>query len=87
MIYKYWRLPPELSGVSASDLITNCRVKDSVIKCKTFKKTAKQMKIALVGNWKMRCGIATYSENLWTEVVKHVGHFKLFIEKNDIIYW
>lgn len=77
-------LPPELSGVSASDLITNCRVKDSVIKCKTFKKTAKQMKIALVGNWKMRCGIATYSENLWTEVVKHVGHFKLFIEKNDI---
>jgi glycosyltransferase involved in cell wall biosynthesis len=77
-------VPPELSGVSASDLITNCRVKDGVIKCKTFKKTAKQMKIALVGNWKMRCGIATYSENLWTEVVKHVGHYKLFIEKNDI---
>lgn len=32
----------------------------------------------------MRCGIATYSENLWPEVAKHVGDFKLFIEKNDI---
>ena len=31
----------------------------------------------------MKCGIATYSENLWPEVAKHVGDFKLFIEKND----
>lgn len=76
-------VPPELSEVSSSDLITNCRVKDGVIKCKTFKKTAKQMKIALVGNWKMRCGISTYSENLWPQIIKYVGHFKLFIEQND----
>jgi glycosyltransferase involved in cell wall biosynthesis len=43
-----------------------------------------ELKIALVGNWKMRCGIATYSENLWPQVAKHVGEYKLFIEKNDI---
>ena len=77
-------VPEELSGVSAADLIVNCRVKNDIIKCKSFKKSANQMKIALVGNWKMRCGIATYSENLWSEVVKHVGHFKLFIEKNEL---
>jgi glycosyltransferase involved in cell wall biosynthesis len=77
-------VPVELSHVSAAELLTNCRVKDGVIKCKSFKKSASQIKLALVGNWKMRCGIATYSENLWSEVVKHVGHFKLFIEKNDI---
>lgn len=77
-------VPEELSGVSAADLIVNCRVKNDIIKCKSFKKPANQMKIALVGNWKMRCGIATYSENLWSEVVKHVGHFKLFIEKNEL---
>lgn len=77
-------IPSELSGVSASDLITKCKVKDGVIKCKGFKKPASQMKIALVGNWKMRCGIATYSENLWGEVVKHVGDFKLFIEQHDL---
>jgi len=77
-------IPPELSDVNAADLIIRCKVKDGIIKCKTFKKAAKQMKVALVGNWKMRCGIATYSENLWSEVVKHVGGFKLFIEKNDL---
>lgn len=77
-------VPIELSGVSAADLIVNCRVKNGIIKCKSFKKPASEMKIALVGNWKMRCGIATYSENLWGEVVKHIGDFKLFIEKNDL---
>lgn len=77
-------IPPELSHVSASDLITNCVVKNDQIKCKNIKKPANQLKVALVGNWKMRCGIATYSEHLWPEVVKHVGDFKLFIEKNEI---
>lgn len=77
-------VPSELSHVSSADLITNCIVKDGKIKCKFFKKSTKQLKLALVGNWKMRCGIATYSENLWPEVVKHVGDFKLFIEKNDL---
>jgi glycosyltransferase involved in cell wall biosynthesis len=77
-------VPVELSHVSASDLITNCVVRDNKIKCKHAQKTAKDIKLALVGNWKMRCGIATYSEHLWPEVVKHVGDFKLFIEKNEI---
>lgn len=77
-------IPSELSHVSASDLITNCIVRNNQIKCKNIKKPANQLKVALVGNWKMRCGIATYSEHLWPEVVKHVGDFKLFIEKNEI---
>jgi glycosyltransferase involved in cell wall biosynthesis len=77
-------VPPELVGVSAADLIVNCRVHNGTIKCKSFHKPASQIKLALVGNWKMRCGIATYSENLWSEVVKHVGQFKLFIEKNEL---
>jgi len=77
-------LPPELSNVSAADLVTNCIVKNNQIKCKSIKKPINQLKVALVGNWKMRCGIATYAENLWPEVVKHVGEFKLFIEENEI---
>ena len=77
-------VPAELSYISPSDLITNCVVRDNKIKCKHAKKTTKDIKLALVGNWKMRCGIATYSEHLWPEVVKHVGDFKLFIEKNEI---
>jgi glycosyltransferase involved in cell wall biosynthesis len=77
-------VPPELSHISSSDLITNCIVKDGQIKCKTINKSAAKIKLALVGNWKMRCGIATYSEHLWPEVTKHIGDYKLFIEKNDL---
>jgi glycosyltransferase involved in cell wall biosynthesis len=77
-------VPPELSEVSAADLIVNCRVKNGIIKCKTFKKSASHMKVALVGNFRMKCGISTYNEHLWPEIAKHVGDFKLFIEKNDL---
>ncbi len=78
-------IPPELADFSPAELMTTCVVRNGKIKCKCSKKPAKKLKLALVGNWKMRCGIATYSENLWPEVAKHVGDFKLFIEKNDII--
>lgn|SRR5574337_1294898 len=77
-------IPAELSKVSAADLITSCVIRNGKIRCKCSKKPTNQLKLALVGNWKMRCGIATYSENLWPEVAKHIGEFKLFIEKNDI---
>lgn len=78
------QIPPELSHVSPADLMTSCVVRNGKIRCKCSKKPVNELKVALVGNWKMRCGIATYSENLWPEVAKHVGSFKLFIEKNEI---
>lgn len=77
-------IPPELSHVSSADLISNCIIRNSKIKCKSIKKPANELKLALVGNWKMRCGIATYSEHLWPEITKHMGDFKLFIEENEI---
>lgn len=73
----------ELSHITSSELLTNCRVRNGKIISKFAKKNAIDMKVALVGNWKMKCGIATYSENLWSEIVKHVGDFKLFIENNE----
>lgn len=78
------QVPLELESLSTSDLILNCKIVNGVIKFKKQKRLAKDLKLALVGNWKMRCGIASYSENLWPEVVKHVGSFKLFIEENDL---
>ena len=78
------QIPPELSHVSPADLMTSCVVRNGKIRCKCSKKPVSELKVALVGNWKMRCGIATYSENLWPEVAKHVGSFKLFIERNEI---
>ncbi len=78
-------LPPELEHLSATEIITNCRISnEGKIKCKFSKKPANNLKLALVGNWKMKCGIATYAENLWQEVVKHVKDYKLFIEEQDV---
>lgn len=72
-------IPIELNDVPSTDLIS-CRVKNGQILYKSRKKPVSQKKIALVGNWKMKCGIATYSESLWGHVIKHVGDFKLFVE-------
>lgn len=76
-------LPPQLESVSSSQLITNYRIKDGRVIAKFPNKSVKDMKIAFVGNWKMQCGIATYSENLWGAISHHLSDFKLFIEKND----
>lgn len=83
--YNSIEIPEEWSHIPSKDLILNCKVKDNQLSCKLLKKPAHQMKVALVGNWKMRCGIATYSENLWPHVVKGVGDFKLFIENNSSV--
>ena len=78
-------VPEELSHIPSKDLILNSQVRNGRIICKLLKRRAGQLKVALVGNWKVRCGIATYSENLWGEVVKHVGDYKLFIENNSSV--
>lgn len=75
-------VPEELSHISSKELIVNGKVKNNQIVFKLKNKPAKDIKLALVGNWKMRCGISTYAENLWPEIVKHVGDYKLFIEEN-----
>ena len=75
-------VPEDLSHITSTELILHGRYKDDQIVYKHLKKSAARMKVALVGNWKMRCGISTYSENLWVEIIKHVGDYKLFIENN-----
>jgi hypothetical protein len=76
-------VPNEHDDVSSSELFTGFRVHGNEIRAKKRLLKPSSMKIAFVGNWKMRCGIATYNENLWPEIAKHVGDFKLFIERND----
>ena len=46
-------------------------------------KPLNEMKVAFVGNWKMICGISTYSEKLWPRVADHLGQVRLFVERND----
>jgi glycosyltransferase involved in cell wall biosynthesis len=80
---KVVKVPDEHQDRPASELIMGFRVHGDSLRAKRRRPPINALKLALVGNWKMRCGIATYSENLWPEVAKHVGDFRLFIEKND----
>lgn len=80
---KILELPEHLQHVPADELIANFRFKNGELTSKVSPRSIKKLKLALVGNWKMKCGIATYAENLWGEVIKHVDDYKLFIEKHD----
>ena len=83
--YQVLVLPEELSNLSAETLMLNYIVKNNKITPKVATKEGKKLKVAFVGNWKMRCGISTYAKNLWPKVNKKIGDFKLFIEYNDLI--
>lgn len=76
-------IPEEYADVDTGTLFTSFRVRNGVLQPRRKHGPASSLKLAFVGNWKMRCGIATYSENLLPEVAKHFGDFKLFIERND----
>lgn len=76
-------IPEQHSEMSNARIVTELRVHNGKLKLRRTKRSSKQMKLAFVGNWKMRCGIATYSENLLPEVAKNFGDFRLFIEQND----
>lgn len=80
-----FELPAELSDVSSEYLMNNYVFKNNKFIDKLKKKPAKDLKIALVSNWKMRCGISIYSEKLWRHVIPHVGDFKLFVERQDFL--
>lgn len=76
-------VPDSLEDVSSTDLICDYRIRGTELVPKRGGGDARRMKVALVGNWKMQCGISTYAENLWPEVAKRVNEVKLFIEYND----
>ena len=79
------QVPDQLIEISSNDLINHFKIKSGKIVLKDEIKQAKELKIALVTNWKMRCGISTYSEFLSSEIYSHVGELKLFIEDTDHI--
>jgi glycosyltransferase involved in cell wall biosynthesis len=81
--YKVIEIPSDFDNIDSKDLILNASVKDGKIACKLGKKLAKDMKVAVISNWKMRCGISTYCENIAPELKKYVRNLKLFIEENE----
>lgn len=78
-------LPSEFMAIDSEELIANYEFKNNKIINKFQKKPAKDLKVALVSNWKMHCGIAIYAEKLWRHIIPHVGDVKLFIERQEFI--
>ena len=77
-------LPKEFSNLSNKEIIENLFIRNNKIyNRKTFLDLSNS-KVAVISNFRMRCGISTYFENLFPHFLKNCKDFKLFIEKNDI---
>ncbi len=79
------KIPHELDLINSSEIISNYKFKNNKFVLPNDIKDIKDLKIALVSNWKMTCGISTYAESLFAELIKHLNNYKLFVEKNEIV--
>ena len=77
-------VPEEHHDSPAADVVTRFKVKCGKLRQRRRSGHASKLKLAFVGNWKMQCGIATYSENLLPHVARQFGDFRLFIENAHI---
>lgn len=76
-------LPEKLHDVSSEKLLLEYVVKNGTVFHKDERKDIKDLKVAIITNWKMRCGISTYGENLLTKLLPKLGDFKIFAEYNE----
>lgn len=81
--FQVMELPVEFESYSSEQLILECQVRDQIVYSKSMKRNPSELKIAFVGNWKMSCGISTYSEKLWPEILGKAKDYRLFIEENS----
>jgi glycosyltransferase involved in cell wall biosynthesis len=74
-------IPSELQDKTIGYLITECKVRDGklVSKCKA----GKEIKVALVSNYRQRCGVSTYFESLCSKLLPQLNDYKLFVEYTD----
>lgn len=75
-----WDIP---SDVEPSEIIRNYEIwRDTVVE-KTAVKPYGQLRVALVGVYRIQCGIATYAEQLFPRMASQVGEYKIFAEKAE----
>jgi glycosyltransferase involved in cell wall biosynthesis len=74
-------VPPELSDFSDKDLITKFEIKDGNIQKKGTE--VKKPKVALVSDWGINCGIATYSKYLADALKPLVGELLILAEEAE----
>jgi len=76
-----WDLPV---GASPSDIIRDYEIWRNNVVEKTAIKPYGQLRVALVGVYRIQCGIATYAEQLFPRIAAQVGECKVFAEKADV---
>lgn len=76
-------IPNNLDHVSNSDLLLHYRFKDGRFSSSHDDRPASDLKVAFITNYRQQCGISTYAENLFPEIVQHLGDYRLFVETND----
>lgn len=73
-------LPARFESMSQNDLMLNLRYKDGQLVDKRDPSDIRHLKIALVSNYGMNCGIATYSQFLYDALIPQLGDYKIFAE-------
>lgn len=78
---KIAKVPDDLLGVSKESLMENYEVwRGNVVK-KNSPKDPKSLRVAFVGVYNIKCGIATYAEALFPAIGALVGDYRIFAER------
>lgn len=80
---KTLKLPASFSDIPKNEIITDYEIWNNQILHKSDKKNPKELKIAFVGVYRIKCGISTYSEWLFPEIAKHFGGYRIFAELDE----
>lgn len=74
-------LPEDLSKVDPYELMLSYHFKNGRICKKRPELKASEMKVAFITNHGQACGISSYGKHLFSEIIKYIKDYKLFIEK------
>jgi len=70
-------------GITASDILRNYEIWRNTVVEQTAVKPCTQLRIALVGVYRIQCGISTYAEQLFPRIASQVADYKIFAERAD----
>lgn len=71
----------DLKSITPRSLIDGYEIRRGQVLPKSLK-AHKSLRVAFVGVYRIPCGIATYSEWLWAEMIKQVGEYRIFAEES-----
>jgi len=75
---------PSLCKLEFNDILNGYEVRRTQVVLKKIE-DYKSLRVAFIGVYKIKCGIATYSEWLWKETIPLVKEYCIFAEKSEDI--